>query len=188
MKKIFIVVLIVFGINLSAFSQFRLQQPVYGGSACPPGSTSIDISDELIKVLFDQFRSEPVGKVLKAKCIIRFQAAVNPGYQIRQVLSKAKGFSHLPAGRNGKIELKIFSSTTVNSPLKVTKNFTAPTSQEFELAIELIANDQAWSACGASSLFLITEISSELTSATMAAESMISLDELDFQIQWRHCK
>lgn len=189
MNKMFIVVLIVLGINPSAFSQFKIQQPVYGGSACPEGTASVVFLNGTIKILLDQLVEESEGKLLKARCFIRIPVRVDAGYQVRQVFDEASGFANLPAGRKAKLELKQFVGNTVSQ--KITKLISGPVSQDFDLSNDLLAEQPAWSPCGAMYVDLTTEISVELAALNgklQAGHSMVALDHLDFHVEWRSCQ
>lgn len=189
MNKMLIVVLIVLGINPSAFSQFKIQQPAYGGSACPEGTASVVFLDGTIKILLDQLVEESEGKFLKAQCVIRIPVRVDAGYQVRQVFESASGFANLPADRKAKLDLKQFVGNTVSQ--KLTKLISGPVSQDFDLSNELLAEQPEWSPCGTADINLTTEINAELAAAKVDPQtdaSLIAIDHLDLQIEWRACQ
>lgn len=192
MKKIISVVLVVLGFSTHVFSQFTLEQPTFGGSACLPGTASIAYLDGHISVLFDQLTSETTGQFFKKNCAIRFPVLVSEGYQISQDLVQATGFAGISAGRSGQVEVKLLTTGSAQPSTVVVQKFSGLTMQNFNLKTQLNSDGKSkWSPCSQRHTYLMTELTSTITQRPANAptgENFLFFDELRLQIQARRCQ
>lgn len=196
MKKIIVTALVILGFTPAALSQFTLQQPTYGGSACLSGTASIAFLDGSISIFFDSHVFPVASKQIKKNCVVRFPVLVSNGFQVRQELIHARGFAGISAGKAGQVDLKLLVTGSHQSTPAIMQKFGGPIWQEFNLKGGLITDGKiAWSPCGQSQIFVTSEITSTITRQngltmveTVAEDNFLYLEELRLEIQARRCK
>ncbi len=180
-----------------AQSGISLGQPTYGGSGCPAGSASVNITGDgrTMSVLFDSFSAEAgntTGRRIDRKsCNLRVPVRVPQGYSVALIAVDYRGFNAIP-GNGAYTEFKAEYFYAGSRGPVFQKRFTGPQADSYQITNQLIATNLVWSECGKEVMFSINAGATAMANSRMD-QTMMIVDSADisagilYQFQWRRC-
>jgi len=172
-----------------------LGNPGYGGTGCPDGSASVNLSDDRksLSILFDSFVVEAGGTTNKAfdrkVCNVAIPVHVPQGLSVSILAIDYRGFNDIPVGAKSTFGVEYFFAG-VRGP-SFSKNFSGPVSDNYVITNQLTAQALVWSACGAD---VILRTNPSIRVQTIQnKEAMATVDSEDvnaaivYQLQWKKC-
>ncbi len=199
--SVFGALLLSSGLSSVALAQFpshqvSLGQPSYGGSGCPNGSVSAQLSPDAqsLSILFDNFQAEAGGitgrTVDRKACNIAIPVQVPQGYSVSVIKIDYRGYQRLPVNASSSFEVEYFFAGQ-NGP-GFRRNFIGLQDGNFTLSNSLMATANVWSACG-ESVNLRTNASIAVQTNAFNEQTLMAIDSADYssqvvyQLQWRTC-
>ncbi|MEY4615847.1 MAG: hypothetical protein RJB66_807 [Pseudomonadota bacterium] len=185
-------------ISLSAHaSQLRLGAPSYGGTGCPAGSASVNVSpdDSAVSILFDSYVTEAGyttnRSVDRKACNITIPVQVPQGYSVSVFQVDYRGFNAVPRGASTRFDAEYFWAGS-RGP-RLSKTFLGPINDNYSLTDMIRANTLVWAPCGASvnlrvntSMMAKTNANFEQTMGTVDSADITS--GLIYRLQWKRCR
>lgn len=174
----------------------RLGLPAYGGTGCPAGSASVNLSPDeaALSILFDSYVLEAggtTGKRLDRKsCNISIPVEVPQGYSVAIFQVDYRGFNLIPRGGMSRFDSEYFWAGS-RGP-RQTRVFSGPTQDNYTLTDMLVASTLVWTPCGASvnlraNTSMLVQTNSSLQQAMATVDSADISSGLIYHIQWRRC-
>jgi hypothetical protein len=198
-KKVALVTSILSSLLFSAMASadaLRLGDPAYGGSGCPAGTASVNVSpnNDAISILFDQFMTEAgqtTGRRIDRKsCNISIPVQVPQGYSVAIFTVDYRGFNAVPRGGMNRLDSEYFWAGS-RGP-RISRSFYGPTNDNFTVTDDLMAQTLVWAPCGASVNLRVN--ASMMSQSNRSMEQTIGMvDSADissaliYHIQWRRC-
>lgn len=184
-------------LSLSAQAQqdIRLGQPAYGGTGCPGGTASVNVSPDKqsLSILFDNYVSEAGSgrRVDRKSCNISIPVQVPNGYSVAVFQVDYRGFNAIPRGAQSRFSAEYFWAGA-RGP-RIDRVFRGPTNDVYTISDGLIASAMVWTPCGASvnlrintSMMAQTNSRSEQTLSTVDSADVSS--GLVYHLQYRRCR
>jgi hypothetical protein len=174
---------------------FRIDGISYGGSGCPQGSVSenLSTSGDSLSLLFDRFVAEvgPGASPMNARanCKVSINASVPSGwsYSIRSV--EYRGFHNLERGVSA-IHNSGYYFQGTTSTQRVASTFVGPLSADFAIRDSFAAHGVNWSPCNTNRSIVI-DIQTQLRSSDRRATGLATLDSdgsgVKYTLQFRRC-
>ncbi len=194
-SKIAIVFVALAAIQAEA-QQLKLGLPSYGGTGCPGGSASTNLSPDgsALSILFDSYVVESggnTGKRLDRKsCNVSIPVQVPNGYSVAVFQVDYRGFTSIPRGGRAQLDAEYFWAG-VRGP-RITRAFTSSISDVYTVTDNLIASTLVWSQCGAS-VNLRANTSMMVTTNSRSEQALATVDSADvtsgliYHLQFRRC-
>jgi hypothetical protein len=184
-------------ISSAAMAQnLQLGQPSYGGNGCPGGSASAVLSPDNseLSILFDQYSAEAgntTGRRIDRKsCNLAIPVIVPQGYSVAILKVDYRGYTAVPSGGKAQFDTEYFWAGT-RGPHQ-TRVFTGPSSGDYTLTDNLLAQTLVWSGCGAEVNLRINSSMLAQSNAKME-ETLGTVDSVDvssgliYHLSWRRC-
>jgi hypothetical protein len=181
----------------AVFAQgMRLGQPAYGGTGCPGGSASVNLSpdESSLSILFDSYVVEAgaaTGKRVDRKsCNISIPVQVPSGFSVAVFQVDYRGFNLVPRGGMARFDAEYFWAGA-RGPRQA-RIFSGPLSDNYTLSDMLVAQTLVWTPCGAS-VNLRANTSMMLQTNARLEQAMSTVDSADvssgliYHLQWRRC-
>ena len=190
---------VLLGVTLSISAMadgLRLGIPSYGGTGCPGGSASVNLSpdESELTILFDSYVVEAggtTGKRLDRKsCNISIPVHVPNGYSIAIFQVDYRGFNSVPRGGLAQFDAEYFWAGS-RGP-RVSRPFYGPMRDNYTLTDTLAATTMVWSRCG-DDVLLRANTSMRVQTNSMNQEAMSTVDSADissgliYHFQMRRC-
>jgi hypothetical protein len=188
---------ILTAVSIQANAQgLRLGQPAYGGTGCPAGSASVNLSpDETeLSILFDSYVVEAGGtsgrRVDRKSCNVSIPVSVPQGYSVAIFQVDYRGFNLVPRGGMARFDAEYFWAGA-RGP-RQTRMFAGPIQDNYTLSDMLVATTLVWTPCGAS-VNLRANTSMMVQTNSMNHQAMSTVDSADissgliYHVQWRRC-
>lgn len=178
--------------NVSAVDPvFRLGNPKYNGSGCPPGSIGmVTASDgQTVSVLFSEYVTSATGpRVERKACSLMVPVDVLPGISIGIFKADYRGYAYVPSAPSG--SYVDFNATYFFAGAEgptYRKKWGPKTNEELFLSHKMTATSIAWSGCRPSTILRInTAISAfkALSPPSSAGDDpQISIDSTDLSVE-----
>jgi hypothetical protein len=180
-----------------AHAQLKLGQPAYGGSGCPAGSASVNVSPDQssLSILFDSFIAEAgnttMRRIDRKSCNISIPVQVPQGYSVAIFQVDYRGFNLVPAaGAMSRIDTEYFWAGS-RGP-RFSRVFAGPVTDNYTLSDGLLASTLVWAPCGAS-VNLRVNSSIMAQSNSRGDQTMMTVDSADvssgliYHVKWRRC-
>ena len=182
--------------SVSFADDIKLGQPAYGGTGCPQGTASANLSPDQksLSILFDSYVVEAggnTGKRLDRKtCNVSIPVHVPQGLSLSIFQVDYRGFNDLPQGAASQFNVEYFFAGG-RGP-QYSRSFTGPSSQDYLISNTLQAGAIVWSACGAD-VNLRTNSSMRVQTNRNNQQAQSTVDSADikagiqYHLQWRFC-
>lgn len=174
----------------------RLGLPEYGGTGCPGGSASVNLSPDQteLSILFDSYVMEAgstTGKMVDRKsCNISIPVQVPQGYSVAVFQVDYRGFNLVPRGGMARFDAEYFWAGS-RGP-RISRMFQGPINDNYVLTDLLQATTLVWTPCGAS-VNLRANTSMMLKTNQRMEQAMSTVDSADissglvYHLQFRRC-
>lgn len=174
----------------------RLGLPEYGGTGCPGGSASVNLSPDQteLSILFDSYVMEAgstTGKMVDRKsCNISIPVQVPQGYSVAVFQVDYRGFNLVPRGGMARFDAEYFWAGS-RGP-RISRMFQGPINDNYVLTDLLQATTLVWTPCGAS-VNLRANTSMMLKTNQRMEQAMSTVDSADissglvYHFQFRRC-
>ncbi|MFN7903886.1 MAG: DUF4360 domain-containing protein [Pseudobdellovibrionaceae bacterium] len=182
----------------SAYAQqgLKLGAPAYGGTGCPAGTASLNLSpsETELSILFDSFVAEAGGftgvRVSRKSCNLSIPVEVPQGYSVAVIRVDYRGYNLVPSGGRNQIAAEYFWAGSQGP--RLAQSFVGPRNDDYMFTNNLIAQTTVWTPCGAS---VNMRVNASVTSQTNSRmdQSMMTVDSTDistglvYHLQWRRC-
>lgn len=174
----------------------RLGIPAYGGSGCPAGTASVNLSpDETeLSILFDSYIVEAggnTGKRLDRKsCNVSIPVTVPQGYSVAIFQVDYRGFNLVPRGGMSRFDAEYFWAGSRG--IRQSRIFSGPVQDNYTLTDMLAATTLVWTPCGAEvNLRANTSMTTQTNSFNQQAMSTVDSADISsglvYHVQWRQC-
>lgn len=175
----------------------RLGQPAYGGTGCPGGSASVNLSPDetALSILFDSFLVEAgrtTGRQVDRKsCNISIPVEVPSGYSVAIFQVDYRGFNLIPSsGAYTRLDTEYFWAGS-RGP-RFSRFYSGPRTENYTQSDGLMAQTLVWTPCGAS---VNLRVNSSIMAQTnrQNEQTMMTVDSADitsglvYHLQWRRC-
>jgi hypothetical protein len=180
----------------TAPDEFRIGQPIIGGSGCPAGTAQAVMSEDgsTISVLFDQYvaQTEPsAGPDLDYKsCNVAIPVHVPQGLSVALMQLDFRGYHSIPHGGSGEIRRDYFFAGQRGVRL-------GPTyfhgDGDIFLTDNLAVQALVWSSCGIDTNARVNTAIIAKRPAGSSEEALVVVDSVDvtaglvFHLRWRTC-
>lgn len=197
LSKIFAAAAIVVMSSSALADGLQLGVPAYGGTGCPAGTASVSVSpdEQAVSILFDQYVAEAgrtTGRRIDRKsCNVTVPVQVPQGYSVAVLAVDYRGFNAIPAGGYSRFDAEYFWAGS-RGP-RMSRMFSGPQNQNYQITNDLIASTLVWTPCGAS-VNLRINTSMMAQSNTAMDQTMATVDSADissgliYHLQWRRCQ
>ena len=181
---------------LQAEAQLQLGQPSYGGTGCPGGSASANVSPDgtALSILFDSYVAAAggsTGKRLDRKsCNISIPVQVPNGYSVAVFQVDYRGFTSIPRGGRSQFDVEYFWAGS-RGP-RITRSIIGPHADNYSITDQLLASTLVWTPCGAS-VNLRVNSSIMATTNNRLEEVLATVDSADvssglvYHLKFRRC-
>lgn len=193
--SIAIVCSILFTSAVAGADNITLGIPTYGGTGCPAGSASVNLSPDssALSILFDQYVAQAGGAVGfdRKNCNIAVPVHVPQGFSVSVFAIDYRGFMGLPQGGRAQLNVNYFLAGD-GQGFTTSKTFVGPLSTDYFKTDSLNLQAVVWSACGADTL-LRANTTMLLRSNAHRDQAMSTVDSADikagiiYHLQWRSC-
>lgn len=199
--QVFLLCFLFFTFPSNSFANFlQLGNLSYQGSGCPSGTLSAILTPDGqgLSLLFDQFIAEAGGvnssgerqKWDLKNCVITMNFIVPTGQQMTIKKIDYRGFSGLPQGSKGKVQIRY--SFSRRQGLVYTDVFQGEKFQDFFFSHSIESRSRVWSACQENPLLQIhAELESRSNgrreSAQMTLDSADATAGLRYELALRPC-
>ncbi|MFM6928861.1 MAG: DUF4360 domain-containing protein [Bdellovibrio sp.] len=183
--------------SFAANAQLQLGQPSYGGTGCPAGSASVTLSPDssAISMLFDSYVTEAGNttgrRVDRKSCNITVPVSVPNGYSVAVFQVDYRGFNLIPRGASNRFDVEYFWAGSQGP--RVSRMFTGPQNDNFNITDNLVAQTLVWSPCGQSVNLRVNSSMMAQSNARME-QTMGIVDSADvssgliYHLQFRRCR
>jgi hypothetical protein len=191
-------VLIITGsLAVQAQNGLRLGQPAYGGTGCPAGTASVNISpdESSLSILFDAFAAEAgrtTGRQLDRKsCNISIPVEVPSGYSVAIFQVDYRGFNLIPGnGAYTRLDTEYFWAGS-RGP-RFARMYSGPRTDNYTQSDGLLAQTLVWTPCGASvnlrvNSSIMAQSNRQMEQTMMTVDSADITSGLVYHLQWRRC-
>jgi len=176
----------------------RIRGVTYGGSGCPQGTMSAQISSDqtIVTLIFDQY-SASIGPGVsvndqRKNCQLNFALLYPSGFQYSVFSADYRGYADLDAGVTGTMKSTYYFS---GQPTQTSTEavFTGPLNGDYLKSDEADQVSVVWSPCGAEGMLNVNS-QVRLTSSNRNAKGLLTTDSIDakfvqkVRVSWRTCK
>jgi hypothetical protein len=179
-------------------SYVEIDQISYGGTGCPQGSVSENISDDNLAftLLFDEYVAE-IGpgvsrREARKACQITLDLKFPQGWSFTIFEADYRGYASLDRKVTGEQKSSYYFQGQRGSVSLKTK-FRGEIDEDYEATDRLGLSAQVWSPCGANrALNIKTQV--RLTSRDRRASGILTVDSVDgelahvYGIKWKRCR
>lgn len=180
----------------AAADTLKLGVPAYGGTGCPAGSASVNLSPDQseLSILFDSYVVEAGGSTGKRmdrkSCNVSIPVTVPQGFSVAIFQVDYRGFNSIPRGGMAKFDAEYFWAGA-RGPHQ-TRMFAGAIQDNYTLTDMLAATTLVWTPCGAS-INLRANTSMMVQTNAQNQQAMSTVDSADissglvYHVQWRQC-
>jgi hypothetical protein len=169
----------------------------YGGTGCPQGSLSSQISDDktVLTLLYDKFTAQ-AGKNIqpverRKNCQVNVKIHFPQGWQFSIVKADFRGYADIPKGASGTCKATYYFSGHTQQ-ITSTKTFQGPFTDNYLKSDVFGVESTIWSECGADSMLNINS-QIQLNPLDSQQSALLTSDSTDLKfkqihyLQWRKC-
>ncbi|KAF2822677.1 hypothetical protein CC86DRAFT_385600 [Ophiobolus disseminans] len=178
--------------------QVKIRGVSYGGTGCPQGTMSSQISNDrsIVTLIFDSYIASigpgvPVTEQRK-NCQLNVDLEYPGGFQYSILSADYRGYSSIQKGVTGTLKSTYyFSGQTAQSSTEY--KFEGPATGDYLKHDEADSTSIVWSPCGAAGMLNINS-QVRLESKVSAATGLLTTDSTDLKftqvvyVQWQKCK
>jgi hypothetical protein len=176
----------------------RIRGVTYGGSGCPQGSVSVQLSSDqtLVTLIFDEYIASigpdvSVGDQRK-NCQLNFALTYPGGFQYSVFQADYRGYADLDAGVTGTMKSTYYFSGQ-SQQTSTEAVFQGPLNGDYLKSDEADQVSLVWSPCGAEGMLNVNS-QVRLTSNNRNAKGLLTTDSIDAKfvqklaVRWRTCR
>lgn len=174
-----------------------IQGVTYGGTGCPQGTLSAQLSDDrtLVTLIFDTYIAS-IGPTVavtenRKNCQININIKYPGGFQYSVLSADYRGYAAIQKGVSGTLKSTYyFSGQTAQSSTQY--DFVGPVTGDYLKHDEAISTSTIWSPCGANGLLNINS-QVRLTATNASASGLLTTDSTDLKftqvayVKWQKC-
>jgi hypothetical protein len=173
----------------------RLGEPGYGGTGCPQGTASVNLSPDQksLSLLFDSYYVEAGGSTNKSfarkTCNLAIPVHVPQGVSVSVLAIDYRGYNNLPSGAKSTFQVEYFFAGGTGPVFK--KDFNGPKNDDYLISNKLTQSAVVWSKCG-EDINLRTN-SSIRVNTKQNKEALATVDTQDikaaivYKLSWKKC-
>ncbi|KAJ4364091.1 hypothetical protein N0V83_009546 [Neocucurbitaria cava] len=177
--------------------QVTIRGVSYGGTGCPQGTMSSQISSDrsVVTLIFDSYIAS-IGPGIavteqRKNCQLNVDLQYPGGFQYSILSADYRGYSAIQKGVSGTLKSTYyFSGQTAQTSTEY--DFTGPANGDYLKHDEADSTSIVWSPCGASGMLNINS-QVRLTSTNASATGLLTTDSTDLKftqvvyVQWQKC-
>ncbi|PVH91906.1 hypothetical protein DM02DRAFT_576540 [Periconia macrospinosa] len=174
-----------------------IQSVTYGGTGCPQGTLSAQLSDDrtLVTLIFDTYIAS-IGPTVavtenRKNCQINVNIKYPGGFQYSVLSADYRGYAAIQKGVSGTLKSTYyFSGQTAQSSTEY--NFVGPVTGDYLKHDEADSTSTVWSPCGTNGLLNINS-QVRLTATNASASGLLTTDSTDLKftqiayVKWQKC-
>jgi len=199
MKKLFLVLVMLFSLNLYAvsFNDVFLGNPIVSGNCANAGvQTLINPDRQTVSILFNDWTASTDiwnGVYYKrAKCTVRLPVHVPNGIQVSLITYDYRGYAYVPSAK-AILQTKYFWAGRFGKSVR--RTLRANYDRDFTFRDTLGIGSIVWSRCGGTATLGSNSSAKAYASRNADEDTEIGVDSLDihrvsqyiFKFQWRYC-